>query len=325
MSEENEALPAVRQLFDKKEKYETLTLSELKKTNIAWADLERSKTTPVAHYELIDKIMDVLTKAGQEPILEHIYATNQAGSTPMRNLEEQYGGVKNILQAWLLRKITGKIYIPRLDHPELRSCIAFSYHDKGIDVAFGQDVRDCTNMSIFGSHILHTWGAGQNTDYKILMETLEKWAANFDKMTEEDRYVIREMQKIKITSERMHQFVGKLLLLANASNSGMKSAIAPVNVSQCSEISKGILMGGQIFIPGMERSLWDFYNDITFVMKANRDTSQSDITSLLTDVSELGNMMMHEFGIVIPEGDVIAIEPEPGNPSTSDLPPDEIF
>lgn len=292
--EETNNLPAVRQLFNNKEKVESLTLEELKMTNVAWADMQRSRTTPVAHYELIEKLMNILTEAGQEPILDVIYVTNQGGSTPLRNIEEQYGNQKNILQAWLLRKVTGKIFVPRLETEDMKISIAFAYHDKGIDVAFGHDVKVCSNMSIFGSHILHTYGQNQNVDYEKMMDIIKEWAGKLDKMAEEDRIIIRNMMGTSITKERAQEFLGKLLILANASNMN-KPVVSPLNVTQVSEVSRGLLNSDFDILEAPDTySLWKFYNDMTEVLKAGN----SDITTLLTDVTEIGNMMVTEFKLL---------------------------
>ena len=293
--EETNNLPAVRQLFNNKEKFEVVTLEELKKTNIAYSDIQRSKTTPVAHYELIDQLMTILTEAEQSPVLDHIYITNQGGSTALRNVEEQYGNVKNILQAWLLRKVTGKIFIPRLDSPDMNVSVAFAYHDKGIDVAFGHDVKDCSNMSIFGSHIFHTYGSNQNVDYEKMMDTIRIWANNMDKMHEDDLKIIKAMTETSITKERAQEFLGKLLILANAKNMN-RPVVAPLNVTQVSEVSKGLLSCDFNILEEDEKeySLWRFYNDMTAVLKAGN----SDITTLLTDVTEIGNMMVTEFKLL---------------------------
>jgi len=292
--EEQKELTPVRQLFNNKEKVEILNLEELKKTNIAWADLQRSKTTPVAHYELIEQLMTILTEAGQAPVLDHIYVSNQAGGTPLRNIEEQYGGVKNILQAWLLRKVTGKIFIPRLDSTDMQVSIAFAYHDKGIDVAFGHDVRDCSNMSIFGSNILHTYGQNQNVDYQKMLDIIRDWAKDFDAMHERDLAIINKMINTEISKEDAQQFLGKLLLLANASNLN-KPVIAPLNVTQVSEVSRGLIQSDYDILETEEPySLWKFYNDMTYILKADNN----DITTLLTDVSEIGNMMVSEFKLL---------------------------
>jgi len=309
--------PTYRVLFNKKERFEVLTLDELHQVNIPLADIQRSRTTPVAHYELIEDLMRILTDAGQEPVLDHIYVTNQGGSTPLRNIEEQYGGIKNILPAWILKKITGKIFIPRLDDPEMKCCVAFAYHDKGIDVAFGHDVRDCSNMCIYGSNILHTWGKTQNVDYKRMLEIIADWSKNLDKMHERDLAIIKAMMTIKVTSDEMLRFIGKLLALANASNAG-ENVVAPLNVTQVSEMTRGLLNdeGIELFDSAEEVSLWRFFNAITFVMKVG----SSDVTTLLTDVTEIGNMMIQEYAIQVPE----EVEEEIKNPDKTYLHHDDI-
>ena len=294
-----------RLLFNNKERVEILSLEELKRTNVAHLDLQRSRTTPVAHYELIDDLMHILTEAGQEPVLDHIYATNQGGSTAIRNIEEQYG-VKNILESWMLKKVTGKIFLPKLINEDKECCIAFAYHDKGIDVAFGENVHDCSNMCIYGSNILHTWGGKKDVDYKRLLEIFTQWSTKLDKMHEEDMRIIQSMMRIQVTSEKMLWFIGKLHVLAIASNAGGKN-VAPLNVTQVNELSRTILNKGeiQLFEENEVVSLWRFYNAITFVMKAG----QSDITTLLTDVTEIGNMMIEEFSIE-PTIDVVDLKEE---------------
>ena len=294
MEENTKETSNYRLLFNNKERVEILALEELKQTNVAHLDIQRSRTTPVAHYELIEDLMRILTDAGQEPILDHIYATNQGGSTAIRNIEEQYGGVKNILQAWMLKKVTGKIFLPKLIKEETQCCIAFAYHDKGIDVAFGQDVRDCSNMCIYGSNILHTWGGRKDVDYKRLLEIFTQWSTKLDKMHEEDQRIIQSMMSISVTNEKMLWFIGKLHVLAIAANYGGKY-VAPLNVTQVNELTKTILNQGEIHIFDEKEvvTLWRFYNAITFVMKAG----QNDITTLLTDVTEIGNMMIEEFDI----------------------------
>ena len=283
----------IKKLFNNKEKFEIVTLEDLKRTNVAWADMQRSKTTPVAHYELIDSLQQILKDAGQEPELDHIYVTNQGGSTALRNIEEQHGE-KNILEAWLLRKVTGKIKLPNLMDGESGCAIAFAYHDKGIDVSFGQNVHDCSNMCIFGSNVLHTYGKYQNVNYEKMLSIVNDWAQNAEQLRKNDLALIQSMKMITVTSEQMLQFTGKLLVLANAVNMG-KKAVAPLNVTSVSEVVRGLLKDNEeVFRSGNTLTLWQFYNYMTAIMKADHN---QDITTLLTDIVNLGNMMVHEFSV----------------------------
>jgi hypothetical protein len=46
---------------------------------------------------------------------------------------------------------------------------------------------------------------------------------------------------------------------------------------------------------GEKATLWEFFQYMTFVMKANK----ADITTLLTDIAAIGNMMIDEYKIVV--------------------------
>lgn len=280
-----------RILFENKNiKVETLSLEELSQTVIAHVDIQKSRTTPVAHFEFIQKIMEILTAAGRNPKLDHIYASNTGGTTAIRNIEEEKG-LPKILCSWLLRKITGKIMIDKLGDEEMTSCIAFSYHDKGIDLAYGHNVHDCSNMSIFGSNVLHTYGAGKNVSYETMLEVFTEWCNKMDEMHKKDMLIIAAMKGKKIKGGGMLKFMGKLLSLAVGFNIGMK-VVAPLNVTQCGEVTKGILSKDpNLFNEDNEITLWEFYNFMTFVMKGDK----ADITSLLTDIVALGNMMVEEY------------------------------
>jgi hypothetical protein len=112
-------------------------------------------------------------------------------------------------------------------------------------------------------------------------------------MAEEDIIIIKNMMATSITKEKAQEFLGKLLLLANAANMN-KPVVSPLNVTQVSEVSKGLLSSDyDIFNATGEYSLWNFYNDMTAVCKAGNN----DITTLLTDVTEIGNMMVKEFNL----------------------------
>jgi hypothetical protein len=280
-----------RQLF-KTEKVEILSLEELKMTVSAKDVGKTSRTRPVTHYQFIEDIMRILTEANQAPILAHIYCAKSGGTKIIPKIEEQLG-VKDVIDAWLLDKITGRIMIPSLTTEDTECCVAFSYHDKGLDLAFGSNVRDCSNVSIFGSNVMHTYGAKKDASYERMLEVFKEWSGKLDKMYEEDLKLIKSMMMIKVTGKEMLRFLGKLMVSAIKFNMGFK-VVAPLNVTQVNEVIRGIITKkGEKFYEGPDCTLWEFYNFMTFVMKGDK----ADITTLLTDVAAIGNMMIAEYDI----------------------------
>jgi len=290
-----------RQLFIT-EKVEILTIEELKQTVSAKDMGYNSKTRPVSHFQFIEDLMRILNEAGQAPVLDHIYCAKSSGTKIIPKIEEQYG-VEKVLEAWIIDKVTGKILIPSLQGEETQGAIAFSYHDKGLDLAFGSNVHDCQNMCIFGSNIMHTYGSKKDVNYERMLQVFKEWSGNLVALRNKDLTIIESMKRINITGFEMLRFTGKLLVNAVSSNIGIK-CIAPLNVSQVNEVVRGIIAKkGEKFYEGPDCTLWEFYNFMTAVMKANK----ADITTLITDIAAIGEMMVEEYK-VMPTIDVVDLD-----------------
>ena len=280
-----------RQLFVEN-KTEVITLPELKRTVNAEDIGGLSRTRPVPHFKLIDDLNSILTEAGQAPVLDHMYIGRSQGTKLIKQIEQQHG-VEKVLDAWLLDRLTGKIMLPSLSNKTTGAAIAFSYHDKGIDVAFGQDVHDCSNMCIFGSNLMSTYGSGKNVDYDKMLTSFKQWCTQLEAMSEADIAIINAMQSKTITGTDMVNFIGKMEIAAVAANIGIKQ-IAPLNVTQVGEVTKGLLRkDNKMFHEDNKSTLWDFYNNFTYVLKGDK----SDIITLLTDVKNVGELILSSFSI----------------------------
>jgi len=283
-----------RCLFIDDKKVEILNLEELKRTVNAIDMGRQTKTRPVSHFKFIEDILSILNESGHKTFIDHIYCAKSAGTKIIPKIEEQYG-VAKILEAWILDRITGKIMISTLSNEEVQCCIAFSYHDKGLDLAFGTDVRDCTNMCIYGSNILHTYGSKKDVNYERIMQVLKEWSGRFDSMYLRDLEITQKMKEVTVTSGDMLKFIGKLTVLAVKANIPGMKVVAPLNITQVNEVVRGILAKkGDKFYEGPDCTLWEFYNFMTFCKKG--DTS--DITTLLIDIADLGNMVITEFNVL---------------------------
>ena len=290
-----------RQLF-LTEKVEVLTIEELKQTVSAISFGQSHKTRPVEHYKFIEDLMGILLDAGQVPTLDHIYCAKAGGTKIVPKVEEQIG-IKQVLDAWILDKVTGKIILEQVktNTTEFACCIAFSYHDKGMDLAFGSHVWDCQNMSIFGSNVLHTYGAKKDVSYQRMLEVFKGWANNLEAMHARDIAIITSMKNIVVSGGGMLKFLGKLMVRAIEANMGMK-VVAPLNVTQVGEVTRGIInLKGEKFYEGPDCTLWEFYNFMTEVMKGNK----TDITSLITDLAAISDMMVEEYKVLPDNTEVI--------------------
>ena len=163
-----------RQLFVEN-KTEVITLPELKRTVNAEDIGGLSRTRPVPHFKLIDDLNSILTEAGQAPVLDHMYIGRSQGTKLIKQIEQQHG-VEKVLDAWLLDRLTGKIMLPSLSNKTTGAAIAFSYHDKGIDVAFGQDVQLLVFVDLASQH--HACWNGDLPRINPLREIVLNWNVN---------------------------------------------------------------------------------------------------------------------------------------------------
>ena len=273
-------------------KVEVLTLPELKRTINAEDIGGLSRTKPVPHFKMVEDLLGILTESGQVPVVENMYIGRSSGTKLIKQVEQQHR-VDKVLDAWLLDRITGKISLPSLRKPDMTSVIAFSYHDKGIDVAFGQNVHDCSNMCIYGSNLMSTYGANKNVDYDKMLTSFKQWCTQLEAMSDHDMAIIERLQETVISGTDMVNFIGKMEIAAVAANIGIKT-MAPLNVTQVGEVTKELLKKAPtMFHEDSRTTLWNFYNNFTAVLKGDK----SDIVTLLTDTRNIGELILDAFKV----------------------------
>mgnify|MGYP001595893207 CR=1 FL=1 len=280
-----------RKLFTDNNKTETISLSELKRTINAEDIGGLSRTRPVTHFSFIDTLLAEVQTVNPTAEVNNIYIGKSPGTKLIKQVEAQFG--EKALDAWLLDRITGKITLLDKNDMDYHPVIAFSYHDKGLEIAYGQNVNDCANLCIFGSNRMFTYGSGKNVDYDKMVTSFKQWCTILPAMAEEDARIINKMREITVTGPDMVKTIGKLLIIANAANMG-KRVVAPLNVTQVSDVTRGLLKKDeQMFADHSSCSLWDFYNAMTYVIKPER----SDMVTLLEDVNNISNMFVEQFNL----------------------------
>lgn len=287
----SEELLVSRKLFTDNSKTEIISLEELKRTINAEDIGGLSRTRPVTHFSFIDSLLTEVRTVNASAEVQNIYIGKSPGTKLIKQVEAQYG--EKALDAWLLDRITGKISLVGIEGADYKPVIAFSYHDKGLEIAYGQDVNDCSNLCIYGSNRMFTYGSGKNVDYDKMLTSFKQWCTVLPAMAEADAKIINKMREAIVTGPEMVRTIGKMLIIANAANMG-KRVVAPLNVTQVSDITRGLLKKDEhIFADHSATTLWNFYNAMTYVMKPER----SDMVTLLEDVNNISNMFVDQFNL----------------------------
>ena len=108
------------------------------------------------HYEVIERILDIIGKYGYKAKVEDMFAaknndSKRPGVSILPEREQMYG--KGAPESFILRRVYTTITVG--DEAEgIRNAIAISYNQNGIQVAFGPNVRICHNQTILGSNCL---------------------------------------------------------------------------------------------------------------------------------------------------------------------------
>lgn len=242
-------------------------------------------TQPVKHYDFIRNIQDIVSKdylIEQEPI----WITN-ASAKRIPILDPDKIGVP---QSWLFQRLVTRINIQGdvFSDGETNSNIAIGFTDQGIQVAFGQNVRICTNQCIFGGRYLSTYGS-HKMPFEKMLDVIREYTHNIPSIREEDLRILRSFKETPVSLYQIREIVGDAHLRAvKAAYFNDRNTIAPLNISQVSSFSRNI--GGRL--PGIFNSssepvvtsLYDLYNDGTQIFKPEK----SEITSLWEDVNNWG-------------------------------------
>lgn len=211
------------------------------------------KNRPIQSWELVDTIHSLCTEAGLDVEIKHIYVPEKE-STPVINKEEKdlYASGENIpINKWLFNKVGIVIHLNHPDDHESVTAIAAAFHEKGIQVGWGQQVSMCSNFCIFGANTLYTFGEDR-MGFEKLMEALKNWIMQFEIKRSEDLAIIDGMKKFTIDDSviefQLDAIVGNLYRAAVRKNYMASETRFVFNMSQTSE-----------FVQNLERKLQDHY------------------------------------------------------------------
>lgn len=273
-------------LFEK-EKVLPISLEVLEQTQtLLEYDGRLPQNQPVKHYEFIHNIQDILSKnymIEQEPI----FVTNAAAKR-IPILDPEKVGTP---ASWLFQRLVTRINIQgdQFSDAESNANIAIGFTDKGIQVAFGQNVRICSNQCIFGGRYMSTYGP-QRMPFEKMLEVIKEYSHTLPEIREHDLQMLRAMKAVQVNDVQVKELIGDLHLRAvKQAYFNDPTNIAPMNVGHVSAFSKHV---GQR-LPGLYSglgenaavtTLYDLYNDGTQIFKPER----SEMTTLWEDVNNWG-------------------------------------
>ena len=233
------------------------------------------KNRPIQSWELIQSITDMATAAKLNVEVAHIYVPKK-DSTPVIRKEEKelYSQGDNIpIGKWLFNKLAVLI---KLHHPEdtdTVTALAASYHDKGIQIVWGQNVNICSNMCVFGGNTIYTFG-DEKMPFEKIQEILQKWIGEFEVKRALDLSIIKAMKDFVISEFGIEHFLDAMVgrMYRNAVKCVyLGSGRSVFNITQCSS-----------FVQEMENKLIQYRQAIAEFEDPEADHPSNETRPVLT-------------------------------------------
>lgn len=273
--------------FDwEKEKTQPLTLQMLERTHRE-NDVYGNPLKGIYHFQLIHEILQMAKEIGYNVEVYDLFAAQnrdrtQPGVVKLPQVEQQFG--QNAVEAHILRRVYANIRITDFDDAETTTNLAIAFHQKGIQVGFGPNVKICHNQCMLSPQLYIAsygdkgTGRGNGADIQTILSTVRGWLENAKLLVDNDRARIERMRNTIVTSDQMLMIIGQLTAMRVKADTSRKTIheniTYPLNQSQITTFTEDML---EAYARGGKVTAWDIYNSATELYKATR----MDIPQLL--------------------------------------------
>lgn len=292
-----------KKLLDYKENpVQALTLDELKET-IDERNIGGNPISGIVHHVLLQRISDMLDKNKLPFHMDPIYTTSGGASafpgvTKIKAVEDTLG--EGSLQAHLLRRLITAFNITRGEDDETTQSIAVAYHQQGIQVAFGPNIKICRNQCIYGAGNHHQTFGDNKQNIENLFQMMSDWILHYDEIRRHDLNILSNMKKIVLGYPEVCNIIGELNLKRVAKDT---LKIVPEYILQQNQIGEvsstylTFLKGDEINKLNYSRglTLYEFYNMCTQMYKPEH----TDLPNIIGRNHLLGDYLIDKFDLDI--------------------------
>lgn len=298
-----ESIMTNNQFFDfEKAKVQTLNLQQLERTHKE-NDVYGKPLRGIYHYQLMNQIIDMCNEQGYGVEVYDLFAAqNKDRNTPgvvlLPQMEQQYG--TRAVEAHILRRVFANIRLTDFDDEDNTTNLAVAFHQKGIQVGFGNMVKICHNQCMLSpTQYASTYsekgtGRGNGLSIPDLLDTVKSWLFDARHIIVTERERIERMKEVTCNAETILQIIGLLTAIRVKCDTSVKeikeSKVYPLNQAQISKFTENLLIQQH---QNDRISVWDIYNAATDLYKANT----MDIPSLLPQNRAMVSFLEEQFNI----------------------------
>ena len=270
--------------FDfEKAKVQTLSLDQLARTHKE-NDIYGKPLRGIYHYDLLNQIIGMCNAQNYDVEVYDLFAAqNKDRNTP---------GVVLLVFA--------NIRITNFDDADHTTNLAVAFHQKGIQVGFGNMVMICHNQCMLcADQYISTYsekgqGRGNGVTIPEILDIVKSWIVDARRIVVTEREKIERMKQIPIDAQQMFTLIGMLTALRVKCDTHIaeirENRTYPLNQSQISRLTEDMMYR---YYQNGKVTVWDLYNGATELYKA--DTM--DIPALLPQNRAMVGFLSEQFGI----------------------------
>lgn len=287
--------------FDKA-RVQTLTLEQLERTHKE-NDVYNKPLRGIYHYDLIKQVVEMCNAHNYKAEIYDLFAAqNKDRNTPgvvlLPQVEAQFGD--HAVEAHILRRVFANIRLTDFDDAENTTNIAVAFHQKGIQVGFGNMVQICHNQCMLGaSNYIATYsdkgqGRGNGITIEEALLTVNGWLDDAQDRVMQERTRMERMKAIDVPAEQLFLIIGMLTSMRVKCDTRVSEikeyTTYPLNQSQISKFTETLLVQ---YNRHKKVTVWDIYNAATDLYKAD----SMDIPSLLPQNRSMVSFLTEQFNL----------------------------
>lgn len=288
--------------FDK-EKVQVLTLDQLRRTHKE-NDINGNPARGMYHWQLFDELQEQAAKRNLSLEVYDLFAAhnrdkNQPGVSLYPQIEEKYG--KQAIEAHCLRRVYLNMRIKDYDDETYTTNLAVAFHQKGVQMALGNNVKICHNQMMLGvrEYYAATYSdrGGRKSelpDVKAFPQIFAGWLDTIENSLFAERERINRMKSVTMTPEQLYMMLGMLHVMRLQHDTDFKdirnSDVYPLSQTQLNAFTEKLMLTN---VRNRQVTLWDVYDAATDLYKGNT----MEIPNVLPQNSVMSRFLVENYSI----------------------------
>lgn len=285
----------------KQNKVQTLTLEQLQRTHEE-NDVYGKPLKGIHHYQLLNELQTLCANHNYKTEIYDLFAAqNNDKAAPGVVLLPQVEAVKgaNAIEAHILRRIFANIRLTDFDDKDNTTCLAVAFHQKGIEIGFGNNVKVCHNQTMLGkSQYIRTYGNRDSEDKKIdipkVLATVNGWLDDAEVRIKAERKTMKKLRETVVDAQTCFIIIGMLTAMrvkADSKNPALRENITyPLSNTQINSFTESLLLK---YKENERVTAWDIYDTATNLYKP----TAMEIPNIMQQNVAMANFLVDHFAI----------------------------